>query len=312
MFPEFIILLTWYENARTWQLLSRLQLLSRPHPAPIPSAITHRGSTPSHTFPHSTTMSQGAGFDNRRPYITLKIRSLLASLPKGSPEYDKAAPDIEFWIEYVLRERFMTVDELVEGVSWAAWHQSNYASVARFLKEFRDAPHRSEQARSFVDKLCEHVLRWFSIASVEDPMAYRKYYEEKVTTRGGEGFVCAASFVGHLIESGVLGHELVRRHLVKPLTAHHHGGQDDANVFRASAICQLFAAAGNTLLRGLLEPEDVEGCFETLNAQMNPIGKQLGLSITGELQVRRVTHSSAALQHLTCLIRNSVGSILHG
>ena len=231
-------------------------------------------------------MSQGAGFDNRRPYIISKIRSLLTSLPKGSPEYDKAAPDIEFWIEYVLRERFMAVDELVKGISWAAWYQSNYASVARFLKEFRDAPHRSEQARSFVDKLCEHVLRWFSIASVEDPMAYHEYCEEKVTIGGGKGFLWAASFVGHLIESGMLGHELVRRHLVKPLTAHHQGGQGDSNVFRVGAIYQLFVAAGNTLLRGLLEPEDVKVCFETLNAQIDPLGRDLRLHITERLQVR--------------------------
>ena len=257
-------------------------------------------------------MSQKVGFDNRRPYIVSKIRSLLTSLPKGSPEYDKAAPDIEFWIEYVLRERFITVDELVEGVSWAAWDESNYASVARFLKEFRDAPHRSEQARPFVDKLCEHVLRWFAIASVEDPTECRNYKWEEFTIWGGDGFVRAASFVGHLIKCGVFGHELVRRHLVKPLTAHHHGGQDDTNVFRASAIYQLFVAAGDTLLRGLLEPEDVKVCFETLNAQMYRIEKQFGLYIAEKLKVRCVTHSSASLRHLTCLVRNSVRSILHG
>ena len=292
---------------------SYLQLSSRFYPAPIPGANTHRGSTPSHTcHHHSTTMTQELGFDNRRPYIALKIRSLLASFPQGSPGYDKVASDIEFWIEYVLHERFMTLDELVEGVSWAAWDESNCASVARFLKEFRDAPHRSEQARSFVDKLCEHILRWFAIASVEDPVPNRSYRDNKITIRGGEGFVCAASLVGHLIENGMLGHELVRRHLVKPLTAHHHGGHGDTNVFRASAIYQLFIAAGNTLLRGLLEPEDVKACFETLNAQMDPIGKQLGLSVAGELQVRRVTHSSASLRNLTCLVRDFVRSIPHG
>ena len=257
-------------------------------------------------------MAQEPGFDNRRPFILSKIRSLLTSLPQGLPEYDKVAPDIEFWIEYVLRERFMTVDELVEGVSRAAWDSFNYASVAWFLKEFRDAPHRSEQARSFVDKLCEHVIRWFAIASVEDPIAYNVYRIDKVAINGGEGFVCAASFVGHLIENGILGHELVRRHLVKPLTAHHHGGRVDDNVFRGSAIYQLFIAAGNTLLRGLLEPEDVKACFETLNAQITPLWNQFSLSIGGKLQVWRVIYSSSSLQHLTYLVRNFVRSIPHG
>ena len=70
--------------------------------------------------------------------IASKIRSLLTSLPQGPPEYDRIAPDIEFWIEYVLREQFITVDELVESVSWAVLDESNYASVARFLEEFRD------------------------------------------------------------------------------------------------------------------------------------------------------------------------------
>ena len=243
-------------------------------------------------------MAQEPGFDNRRPFILSKIRSLLTSLPQGPPEYDKVAPDIEFWIEYVLRERFMTVDELVGGVSRMAWDSFNYASVARFLKEFRDAPHRSEQARSFVDKLCEHVIRWFAIASVEDPIEYNVYRTDKVAIHGGDGFVCAASFVGHLIESGMLDHELVRRHLVKPLTAHHHGGQGDNNFFRVRAIYQLFIAAGNTLLRGLLEPEDVEGCFKTLNIWMDSIGKQLGAPITEKLKVRCVTHSFTPASNL--------------
>ena len=35
---------------------------------------------------------------------------------------------------------------------------------------------------------------------------------------GGGGFLCAAALVGHLIDYGMLGHNLVRRHLVKPLT----------------------------------------------------------------------------------------------
>ena len=247
----------------------------------------------------------GRGFHNRGRHIALKIRSLLTSLPQKPPEYDKVAPKIEFWIEYVLRERFVTVEELVEGVSRVAWDGcDSYASAGRFLKEFRDAPRRSEEARSFVDKLCEHTLRWFAIASVEDLEASDRcdVRADKVAIRGGESFVYAASFVGHLIEWGLLSHELVRRHLVKPLITHHYVNQDSVNVFRAGAIYRLFVAAGTTLLQGLLEPEDVQVCFETLNAQIS-LGGITGLS-EGKLQVRRAVRSVRSHRNLTCLVSN--------
>ena len=140
-------------------------------------------------------------------------------------------------------------------------------------------------------------------------MPDRSYRDSKITIRGGEGFVCAASFVGHLIECGVLGHELVRRHLVKPLIVPHCGGHGDTNVFRASAIYQLFYAARNTLLRGLLKPEDIKVCFETLDTQVGHIS---GSSIAGKLPVRCVTLSSASLRNLTGLVRNFTRSISHG
>ena len=102
-------------------------------------------------------MDKGRGLHNRGHYIALKIRSVVTSFPANQlREYDKISPKIEFWIEYVLRERFTTVYELVEGVSCMAWFCfDSYASIARFFKEFREASHRSEQARSFVDELCE-------------------------------------------------------------------------------------------------------------------------------------------------------------
>ena len=224
-------------------------------------------------------MAEGPGFHRRGHHIASQIRTLLTSFHQGPSEYDGIASKIEFWIEYVLRERFMTVDELAEGVSSVAWDQcSSYTSAVRFLKEFRDAPHRSEQARSFVDKLWEHVLRWFAIAAAEDLSFFSD--NSDITSGGGKGFIRAASFVGYLIECGVLGRDLVQRHLVKPLIAHR-----DVNVFRAGAIYQLFYVAGNLLLRGFIEPEDVKVCFETLTAQIAPLGKELGLRITEKLQV---------------------------
>ena len=90
----------------------------------------------------------------------------------------------------------------------------------------------------------------------------------------------AASFVGYLIERGLLSHELARQHLIKPLISH-----GDNNYHRASAIHQLFHTAGNTLLCGLLEPEDVQTCFEVLGPWIGRIG---GLDAV-EMQVGLVT-----------------------
>ena len=229
-------------------------------------------------------MTPQAGFHNRRPHIASKIRSLIALLTKEPPEYDKIAPKIEYWIEYVLCERFVTVDELVEDISYVAWEQGgSFLSVGKFLKEFSGAPHRSEQARSFVVKLCEHILRWFAIAAVEDS------YPTNTTIASGDGpgFIRAASFVGHLIEWGLLSHELVRRHIVKPLITH---DDNDDNSHRTNAIYQLFIAAGSTLLRGILEPEDIQVCFDTLDANI-PRGYVAGLKAE-RLQARCISHSA--------------------
>ena len=259
------------------------------------NAPTIVGPEPSHTFRCSTTMAKQPGFHNRQHHITLKIRTLLVFLTNNPSEYDKIAPKIEYWIEYALRERLTTVDELVEGVSYAAWDQGgSYTSIVRFLKEFYDAPHRSEQTRSFVDKLCEYVLRWFATAAAEDSYSGNIH---SLASGGGSGFMRAASFVGHLIEGSLLSHELVRQHLAKSLIAHY-----DQNYYRANAIYQLFLAAGNTLLRGLIDPEDAQIYFEILNTQMSA-GSIEG-SDPGKLQVRNTT----ILEHhrdITCSARNS-------
>ena len=149
-----------------------------------------------------------------------------------------------------------------------AWGLSgSHSDISQFLKEFRDAPHRSEQARSFVDKLCLLILRWFTIASVENVQAGSRWCN--VLPYGEDVFICAASFVGHLIESGLLGHDLVRRHLVKPLIAHHYANEDHpTKTAKANAIYQSFITAGNTLLQGVLEPGDVHICFKTLDSQI--------------------------------------------
>jgi len=231
-------------------------------------------------------MVKGASFHNRQPCIALKIRSLLTSLTENPSENEKITPKLEYWIEYVLSERFATVDELVEGVSTVMWELSDPCarSVARFLKEFRDAPGRSGQAGSFVDKLCERILRWFAIASVENLGMDNS--PGLIVSHGGCSFIRVASFVGYLIEWGLLGHKLVKRHLVKPLTAHHYtsNGLCGPEYVRVTAIYQLLIAAGNTLLRGLLEPEDVQACFEALDTSKIP-----GLDAE-KLQVRWTAH----------------------
>ena len=209
------------------------------------------------------------GYDHRKQHIFSKIRSLLILLTNEPSKYDEIASEMEYWIEYVICEGFVTVDELVEGVSGVAWDSGgSFASVGRFFKEFHDAPHRPEQARSFVVQLSTHVLRWFAIASVED-LSWSQQYST-ISPNYGSGFVRAASFVGHLIESGLLAHDLVRRHLIKSLTKHpyyHLGDQNSPGTIRANAIYQLFAAAGNTLLQGLLEPEDAQVCFGILDTR---------------------------------------------
>ena len=102
-----------------------------------------------------------------------------------------------------------------------------------------------------------------------------------VARNGGRGFIEAASFVGHLIECDLLDHELVRLHLIKPLTTHHYprpGGPEET--VRINAICRLFVTAGSALVQGLLEPEDVRACFNTLEIQLSAHGKTAGLSRT--------------------------------
>ena len=220
-------------------------------------------------------MSNGPGYHNCKAVLATKIRDLLRDL--GPSTHDEIAPIIEYWIEYGLTEQFTTIVDLVELVSPVAWDtQGSPSDISRFLKEFRDAPHRSEQARSFVNELCLYVLRWFAVASADNFGA--GWHNGLVSKGGGPGFISTASFVGHLIECGLLGRELVRCHLPKPLTTHRYNNNGDAmnQVIRANAIYNLFTVAGNTLLQGLLEPEDVLACFKKMAARI-PLGEISGL-----------------------------------
>ena len=221
----------------------------------------------------------------RKIALAEHICNLLYSL--HSSTYDEIAPKIEYWIEFVLTEQLTTADDLVERVSRVAWENRGYVStISRFLKEIHDAPHRSEQVKSFVDELCLSVLRWFVVASTED--LWENWHTGPVSKCGGSGFICAASFVGHLIECGLLSRGLVRRYLPKPLTAYHYvdGENFKRQSVRANAIYRLFTA-GNTLLQGLLDPEDVQVCFERLETWI-PLGKINGLDEfdTASLNVR--------------------------
>ena len=241
-----------------------LGLLSSLAPLNVSTLSKTVGSHPRHTFHRSVTMSN---FHNCKDPILHKIRCLLTHLTTKPSEYDKITPKIEYWIEYVLREQFAMVDELAEGVSWIAWtSEGSHSNVGRFFKEFHDAPHRSEQARSFVTQLCSHILRWFAIASVEYLSVTSR--SGSIVSGGGPGFIRAASFVGHLIKRGLLSQQLVRQHLIKPLINHYDG--HEAHIWeplRANAIYQLFIAAGSTLFQGLLEPEDIQLSFEKLDVQ---------------------------------------------
>jgi hypothetical protein len=202
-------------------------------------------------------MSGGPGYHNRQFILAANIRSLLSSL--SPPTYDEIAPKIEYWIEYVITEQFMTTDDLVERVSSVVWEDcGSHLGILRLLKDFRDTPHRSEAVRSFVVQLCAHVLRWFAIAAAEDLSAH--WENSSVVSGGGVGFIRAAKFVGYLIECGLLSQDLVQRHLIKPLITHRNYEGS-----RARAIYQLFVIAGNALLQGPLEPGDVQVCFGILD-----------------------------------------------
>ena len=193
-------------------------------------------------------------------------------------------------------EGFTTTTDLADRVSCIAWEdRGSHSDISRFLREFRDAPHRSEQARAFVDELCHFVLRWFSIASAED--VWRNWEEGLVSKRGGPGFMHSASFVGHLIERGLIRPELVRRHIFKPLTAHYYSEKNHRRqAIRAHAIHNLFATAGNTLLQGLLEPEEVQDCFKRLDTRVS-IGEigQMDQLDSKKLKVGRVSHLNACI-----------------
>lgn len=105
-------------------------------------------------------------------------------------------------------------------------------------------------------KLCEEILRLFAVSSVQDLSMDRN----RNVGYGGKGFISTASLIGHLIEWRLVIHQLVRQHLVKLLIAHHytyHPRDHIAKSIRAMAIYQLLAVARNTLLQGLLEPEDI-------------------------------------------------------
>lgn len=207
-----------------------------------------------------------AGYHNCKNTFFTNIRGLLCNLRPST--YDEVAPKIEYWIEYVIVEQFATPKDLAEEISLVAWHCHDFDSeVPRFLKEFRHGPHRSDQARAFVDEFCLRVLRWFAAASADNfNMDDRS---GSVPSGGGNGFIRAATFVGGLAKRGLLSREHVQWHVIKPLTLYNKERTILDPTIRANAIYKVFVTAGDTLLRGLLEPRDVQVCFEILDAQIS-------------------------------------------
>jgi hypothetical protein len=60
-------------------------------------------------------MAEGFGYHNHREPICNNIRNLISHLTNEPSKYNQIAPKIEYWIiEYVLREWFTTVNELVK------------------------------------------------------------------------------------------------------------------------------------------------------------------------------------------------------
>jgi hypothetical protein len=207
------------------------------------------------------------GYDKCKGVLIGNLTSLLYSL-RTSTYYD-LAPKIEYWIEYIITEQFTTPEGLAELLSPMAWQcYGRNAEIPRFLKEFRDSPNHSEQMRSFVDVLCLRVLRWFASASADS--FTMDSYTGSIPDSGsaGAGFIRVAYFLGCLIKHGLLSYELVRWHVIKPLTLYNKNHPNLNLAITASAIYQLLAAAGNTLLEGFLEPGDVRACFDTVDPQV--------------------------------------------
>ena len=228
-------------------------------------AASFPGRAPATLF-IATIMSKESGCHDRQVVLALNICGLLYDL--GQLTYNGIKPKLEYWIEYVLTKQFAMVDDPVERVLPVAWDtHSSHSDISRFLKEFRKTPHRSEQARSFVNRLCLHVLQWFAVASAEG--LWVNWDKGLASERGGPGFIRTALFVGHLIEYSLLSRELVQQHILKPLTNHYYN-QDNfkKQSIRANAIHQLFTAAGNTLLQGFLKPKEVQDCFRKLETRV--------------------------------------------
>jgi hypothetical protein len=58
----------------------------------------------------------------------------------------------------------------------------------------------------------------------------------------------------------------------------------------------LFTAAGNSLLQGLLEPDDVQACFDKLDIRPH---QQMGFD-AAKVKVRCAVHGDALRRSLTC------------
>ena len=249
-----------------------------------------------HTFNRLTAMTHR----DRDIDVSIRIYSLLSCL--DTQTYDEVAAEVGYWTEWALTQQLTTVEKLVEDVSALAWtsHPSP-ASFARFLKELRDSPRRSAQARSFIDEFCTRVFRSFSAASAEDLEI--DWQEGTVANGGGYGFVNAASFIGHLIDCDLLDRELVRLHLIKSLTTHRYPrAETPAETVRVGAIRRLFIIAGDTLVQGLLEPEDVRVCFGILGTRSSRPGGIGGLSTAGMMMEYAIHHDalSAARLEVQC------------
>ena len=232
-------------------------------------------------------------YQNRDISVSTKIYDLLSHLDTRT--YHEVVPKLEYWIELALSQRFTTAAKLVEHVSAIMWtnHQSP-ESFTRFLREFRDSPRRSTHSRSFVNELCTRAFWWFTAASAVDLGKNRD--DNGAAKGGGYGFIGAASFVSHLIERDLLDHKLVRQHLIKPLISHHYPNPGTTREsVRSIAILQLLIDAGNTLVQGLLEPDDARACFDILEAQLSS-PHVIALLSTTKLQVRCVIHPDVPIR----------------
>jgi hypothetical protein len=97
---------------------------------------------------------------------------------------------------------------------------------------------------------------------------------------------------------GLTQSSALQHHLTKPLTSHLDGDvhEESPGATRAKAVYKLLTAAGDTVLQGLLGLDDVQDCFNMLDARPH---EKMGFD-SAKVKVRCNTNGYPPRLSLTC------------